>query len=69
LKLNLKIEKNGLIQKCSNNHITKMMVTKKYHAKLNYNGVISKWWVHALKLHYKLDYNDIYMIIHPKRMN
>jgi len=45
-----------------------MMVTKKY-VKLNYNGLIQKWWVHALKIHYKLNYNDIYMIIHPKRMN
>jgi hypothetical protein len=46
-----------------------MMMTKKYHAKLSYNGLIQKWQVHALKPHYKLDYNDISMIIHPMKMN
>jgi len=46
-----------------------MMVIKRYHNKLNYNGLIQKWWVHALKSHYKLDYNDISMIIHLRKMN
>jgi len=32
-----------------------MMVTKRYHATLSYNGLIQKWWVYALKLHYKLE--------------
>jgi hypothetical protein len=45
------------------------MVTKKYHAKLSYNFSIQKWWVHALKPHYKFDHDDISMIIHLKRMN
>jgi hypothetical protein len=40
-----------------------MTVTKIYHAKLNYNGSIQKWWVHALKFHYQ---SDIFMIIHPR---
>jgi hypothetical protein len=46
-----------------------MMVTKRYHVEFNYNGLIQKWWVHALKLCYKFDYNDISMIIHLRRMN
>jgi hypothetical protein len=37
-----------------------MMVNKIYHAKLSYNGLIQKWWLHALKACYKLNYNDIY---------
>jgi hypothetical protein len=45
------------------------MVTKRYDAKLSYNGSIQKWWVHALKPHYKLDYDGISMIIHLKRVN
>jgi hypothetical protein len=61
-KLNFKFWTSELIQNCSSTYTTKMMVTKKYHAKLNYNGSIQKWWVHALKPHYKLDYNDIFMI-------
>jgi len=61
-KLDFKIKISGLIQKCSSTYTTKMMVTKKYHVKLNYNGLIQKWWVHPLKPHYKLDYNDIFMI-------
>ncbi len=48
---------------------TKMMVIKKYHAKFNYNGLIQKLWVHALKPHCKFDYNDIFKIIHMRRMN
>jgi hypothetical protein len=46
-----------------------MMVTKRYHAKFNYNGSIQKWWVHALKPQYEFDYNDIFMIIQLKMMN
>ncbi len=42
-KLDFKIKTFGLIQKCWNNHTTKMMATKRYHAKLNYNGSIQKW--------------------------
>jgi hypothetical protein len=37
---NPKIKTNGLIQKCSSNHTTKMILTKIYHAKLIYNGSI-----------------------------
>jgi len=37
-KLDLNIKTSGLIQKCSNNLTTKMMVIKRYHAKLSYNG-------------------------------
>jgi hypothetical protein len=39
-KLEFKIKTNGLIQKYSSNHTTKRMVTKIYHAKLIYNGLI-----------------------------
>jgi hypothetical protein len=39
-KIRVKIKTSGLIQKCSSNHITKRMVTKIYHAKLIYNGLI-----------------------------
>ncbi len=41
---NFKIKTRKLIQKC--------------HAPLNYNAPIQKWCVHALKLHYGLNYND-----------
>ncbi len=50
-KLEIKIKTSGLIQKCSSNHITKRMVTKIYHVKLIYNGLIQKWCVRALKLY------------------
>ncbi len=39
-KLKVKIKTSGLIQKCSSNHTTKRMVTKIYHAKLIYNGLV-----------------------------
>jgi hypothetical protein len=39
-KLEVKIKTSGLIQKCSNNHTTKRMVTDIYHVKLIYNGSI-----------------------------
>jgi hypothetical protein len=39
-KLEVKIKISGLIQKCSSNHTIKRMVTKIYHAKLIYNGLI-----------------------------
>ncbi len=39
-KLEVKFKTSGLIQKCSTNHTTKRMVTKIYHAKLIYNGLI-----------------------------
>jgi hypothetical protein len=39
-KFKVKIKTSGLIQKCSNNHITKRIVTKIYHAKLIYDGSI-----------------------------
>jgi hypothetical protein len=46
-KLEVKIKTSGLIQKCSNNHTTKKMVTKIYHVKLIYNGLIqNRAYVH-----------------------
>ncbi len=39
-KLKVKINTSGLIQKCSNNHTTKKMMTKIYHAKLIYYGSV-----------------------------
>jgi hypothetical protein len=39
-KLEVKIKTSELIQKCSSNHTTKRMVTKIYHVKLIYNGLI-----------------------------
>jgi hypothetical protein len=39
-KSKVKIKTSGLIQKCSNNHTTKRMVTKIYHANLIYNDSI-----------------------------
>jgi hypothetical protein len=68
-KIIFQIKTNGLIQKCSSNHTIKMMMRRKYHVKLNYNLLIQKWWVHALKPHYKLNYNDISMIIHQRKKN
>jgi hypothetical protein len=53
-KLEVKIKTNGFIQKCLSNHIAKRMVTKIYHVKLIYNGLIQKWCVRALKLYLQL---------------
>jgi len=39
-KFEVKIKTSGFVQNCSSNHITKRMVTKMYHAKLIYNGLI-----------------------------
>jgi hypothetical protein len=64
-KLDFKIKIKWIDIKMLNNHNRKMTMTKRYHAKLSYNGSIQKWWVHALKSHYQFNYNDIFMIIHP----